>query len=577
MQYPLQEKIGNPDLFVGREKEFRNFGKWLAYIPKKLSKSRVILARRKSGKTAFVQRIFNQLWSENGAVIPFYLDIAESKIWYPHFAVKYYRAFASQYISFLEREEKFVSQPLSLEEIREYGLSKSIESFVRDVDFLLKENRPGGMHALMWDTACEAPHRFADVYNKRFLVILDEFQNLAQYVYRDEACQNALDETMPGSFHSLSESKIAPMLVTGSYVGWLLEISGKYLEAGRLSRWRMTPYLTPEEGLQAVYKYAEFYDEPITNTTAILINQLCLSDPFFISCVIHSNYEERDLTTEDGVINTVNYEISDRNSEMSETWREYLDLTLQRVNDIHAKQLLLYLSKHADRYWTHRELKEALSLDLDLEAIKERLVILSESDMIDRGVSDIDFRGLQDGTLNLILRNRFEKEIKTFAPDLKQEFHEQIQELQKENKRLQGMLNNLSGKFAEFQLAMSFRTKKRFVLSEYFTGVQDTTGLNIIDVKHRMPFQRENGKGMELGVVAESDCGRVVVVEVKKTKNPTGKKLVEDFIEKLEVYAKHIPDKTILPAFLSLGGFTADAMRLCEEQGIAMVERIAYF
>ena len=32
MQYPLQEKIGNPDLFVGREKEFRNVEKWLANI-----------------------------------------------------------------------------------------------------------------------------------------------------------------------------------------------------------------------------------------------------------------------------------------------------------------------------------------------------------------------------------------------------------------------------------------------------------------------------------------------------------------------------------------------------------------
>ena len=41
--------------------------------------------------------------------------------------------------------------------------------------------------------------------------------------------------------------------------------------------------------------------------------------------------------------------------------------------------------------------------------------------MIERSVADIDFRGLQNGTLNLILRNRFEKEIEEFEPpsDLK--------------------------------------------------------------------------------------------------------------------------------------------------------------
>jgi len=64
IQYPLAEKIGEPNLFVGREQEFELFNNWIAKIPKRLSKSKVILARRKSGKTPFeanVQRIFNQL------------------------------------------------------------------------------------------------------------------------------------------------------------------------------------------------------------------------------------------------------------------------------------------------------------------------------------------------------------------------------------------------------------------------------------------------------------------------------------------------------------------------------------
>jgi len=465
MQYPLREKIGNPDLFVGREKEFQNVGKWLALIPKQLAKSRVILARRKSGKTALVQRIFNQLWSANGDVIPFYFEITEQKIWFPHLAVKYYRAFASQYISFMERDETLVDKPLSLKKIREYGVTESIPYFVDDVDFLLEENRPGGMHSAMWDIASEAPHQFAALYEKRFLVILDEFQNFAQYVYRDEACRDALDETMPGSYHHLSESKIAPMLVTGSYVSWLIDICGKYLQAGRLSDWHINPYLTSDEGLQAVYKYAESLNEPVTNETALLINRLCMSDPFFIACVMQSNLGNRDLSAQEGVIDAFNYEITDRRSMMSKTWNEYIQLTLQKINDRHAKNMLLHLSKHSDRYWTHRELKKELLIDLDLNVIHKKLLLLVEADVIEWGRSDIDFRGLQDGTLNLILRNRFEKEINGFVPDLKQEANEQIRELQKDKKRLQGKLNNLSGQFAEYQLFMSFRSKKRFTLS----------------------------------------------------------------------------------------------------------------
>lgn len=71
MQYPLREKISDPSLFVGREAELNNFHKWLTGMPRLLSQSRALLGRRKSGKTAFVQRLYNQLWSANGPVIPF--------------------------------------------------------------------------------------------------------------------------------------------------------------------------------------------------------------------------------------------------------------------------------------------------------------------------------------------------------------------------------------------------------------------------------------------------------------------------------------------------------------------------
>jgi hypothetical protein len=61
MQYPLPERSGNPDLLTGRKKEFHEYHRWISEIPGMLSRSRVILARRKTGKTACVQRIFNQL------------------------------------------------------------------------------------------------------------------------------------------------------------------------------------------------------------------------------------------------------------------------------------------------------------------------------------------------------------------------------------------------------------------------------------------------------------------------------------------------------------------------------------
>ncbi len=575
MQYPLKEKIGNPTLLVGREREFQNFGKWLANIPANLSKSRVILARRKSGKTAFVQRLFNQLWSQNGRVIPFYFSVPEGNMWYVDFAYNYYRAFASQYISFLERDEELVSIPLSLERIREYGLSHSIKVLVDDVD-ALHDGKKQHDYFLVWETAYSAPHRFAAVYDVRFLVIIDEFQYLTQHIYRDEKCAGKPDKSMPGSFHTVVESKIAPMLVTGSYISWLIDIAREYLEAGRLSRWYMAPYLTPDEGLQAVYKYAEVCHQPITNETAVQINQLCMADPFFISCVIQSDYEGKDLQTVDGVVNTVNYEIVSPTSELSGTWAEYIYKTLPKINDIHSKHILLHLSKHNDRAWTPQEVKDELRLDMPAEKILEKMSLLLQADLIADGGSDIRFKGLQDGTLYLILRSRFEEEISTFAPDFNQDFRQEIVQLQKDKQRLQGMLNYLSGKMAEYQLATQFRSQKRFALSKYFKEVKDKTRLNIIEVQLNVPLQRADGKAMELDMVAKSSDGRVVLVEVKKRKEKIGANIVADFREKVEVYQHQHPDNIILPAILSLGGFTAEAKELCQLYGMGRAERLVW-
>lgn len=576
MQYPLSEKIGDPDLFVGREKELRLLNKWLSNIPKRLSKSRVILARRKSGKTAIVQRIFNQLWSENGPIIPFYFSFEESKIWYPNLAIKYYCAFASQYISFLERNEKWVNKWFSLEQIREYGVLNANELLVDDVDSLLI-NKKRKLHDLMWDTACFAPHRFAAFFEKRFLVILDEFQYITQSVYRNKKCEGKPDESLPGSYHSLSESKVAPLLVTGSYAGWLLNIMHEYLEAGRLKPLHFSPYLTPDEGLQAVYQYAQFYGEEITNETAVQINELCMADPFFIYCVVHSEFEEKDLKTSEGVVNTVNYEISDNTAEMFLTWGEYLDKILDQVNNRNAKNLLLYLNKHSKRYWTAEQLKKVLSLDLEINEIQKELVILSKIDVIERGTSFIQFRGLQDGTLNLVLRNCFEEEIEGFVPDFPKEFSQAIEKLNAENRSLRGKLSYYIGIVGEHLLATAFRNRNRFPLSDFFENVADRTELHITLVRERFLIQREDGKGMEIDIVAESYCGRVVLVEVKKKKVKTSLKEVENFWGKVETYQLLFPDRKLLPAFLSVGGFTGEAKEFCEIRKIGMaIELLRY-
>jgi hypothetical protein len=209
------------------------------------------------------------------------------------------------------------------------------------------------------------------------------------------------------------------------------------------------------------------------------LTKLCLADPFFIYCVIYSEFEDKDLTTSEGVVNTVNYEISDDTAEMFLTWGEYLVKILDQVNNRNAKKLLLYLNKHSDRYWTPKQLKAELNLDLEDSDIQKELVILWKIDVIERGTSYIQFRGLQDGTLNLVLRRCFEEEIEGDAPDFPKEFSKIIEKLQTENRSLRGKVSYYKGIVGEHLLATALRNKKRFALSDFFENVADSTKVGL--------------------------------------------------------------------------------------------------
>ena len=111
---------------------------------------------------------------------------------------------------------------------------------------------------------------------------------------------------------------------------------------------------------------------------------------------------------------------------------------------------------------------------------------------------------------------------------LRPEFREKIKEMKAENRSLRGKLNYYAGLVGEHLLATAFRSKKRFALSEFFQNVTDNTPLNIINVRERIKIHRDDGKEMELDVVALSKCGRAILVEVKKTQEKTRLNIVEN-------------------------------------------------
>jgi hypothetical protein len=78
-------------------------------------------------------------------------------------------------------------------------------------------------------------------------------------------------------------------------------------------------------------------------------------------------------------------------------------------------------------------------------------------------------------------------------------------------------------------------------------------------------------------IVAQTSDARVLLVDVKNQQEKPNHETVEDFLEKAALYQSQNPGKTLLLAFLSLGGFTEKALELCRHHGIAWTTELQYF
>lgn len=449
MIYALKERIGDPSLFCGRTREMTLLLNWIDLIPKELAKSRALLGRRKSGKTAIMQRLFNILWNRNGPVIPFYFEILDQDQWLLEFSDLYFRTFLSQYASFktripLEKDNIPWKWPILTDMLRELNNAKILQAANLFQDDLAREDAHNAMR-----TAFGAPAQFTGYDDVFFVVMLDELQYMTKHIFYDKDLR-VQAQRLPGAYHGLVELKFAPMLVSGSYVGWMSQMMQEMFVGGRLKRTPISPKLTASEGMEAVYRYAEHYDIPITEKLAFTINFLTQSDPFYIATLLRSDWPERDFSTVEGIIQTFAHEILDPEGELFDTWAEYINNTIEAINDVYGKKILLYLSRERNQERTREEIRKHIGWPPEKNGELERkLRTFQYGDLIKRGHTNFHYQGIPDDVLDLIFRTLYQFEIERVEPNVPAELAARIQHLEDEKKSLQGALNELKGRMLE--------------------------------------------------------------------------------------------------------------------------------
>jgi len=415
--YALPELIGNTDLFVGRKKEFDYYlGVWYNRLIGNMAQSQAIVARRKKGKTAFLQRLFNILWSCSGnKVIPFYYAIKDKHILLSSFAEDFFTHFIGQYLSFRDRKEEYLSYPLSFEKLGPYVEG---DLHLKDAyETMVIKKREGDCDG-MWNLASRLPAALATVKKKKIVQIIDEFQNINAYIVNKR--ENTID-SMSGTYLDLAEKKEAPLIISGSEVHGLMRII-QHL-TGRFSVYPLGN-LPEEEAKEAVRQYALATDTRIDENAVEKIWNLTQGDPLYLKALFLTRYNDtKDFTNEDNIIATYTQEITQ--GEIYGIWGEYIAGFFLEANERDAKRIMLYLFQAGEER-TRAQIIKDLKLDMTDDELETKLQNLIKADLISYGSTAFRYVIAKDKTYELVFRRLFQKEIDNFVPDIKKELRQEM-------------------------------------------------------------------------------------------------------------------------------------------------------
>jgi hypothetical protein len=208
-------------------------------------------------------------------------------------------------------------------------------------------------------------------------------------------------------------------------VGWLMKELSSMLPARFKNKF--VKNMPKNEAEELLYKYSRFFDVPVTEETAFSLIQITEGNPFYISAVIRSDHPGKDLTTIDGLTDTLEFETLDDQGLIKLSWMEYMAKAFPEINDKHAKNIVLHLSKYRDREWTRAELREALNLEMPEKDLEKKLKALVKTDIISQGQSNNDYRGVKESIFDKVFRGVYEKDIRNFSPKvIREEYSEEL-------------------------------------------------------------------------------------------------------------------------------------------------------
>ncbi|MCP4157535.1 MAG: hypothetical protein GY757_58030 [bacterium] len=490
--------------------------------------------------------------------------------------------FIYQYIAFKSRKKEYLV-PIDMsdfEKVKEIAKREGLDYLTELIDAVAHAVANNKVN-ILWEIVRTAPHKIAYRQKEFIIQMIDEFQFMNATIYWDQE-RKIKAHTLAGGYLSSAESKIAPLMVSGSWVGWLMNELITMLPA-RFDFYFLEN-MPQNEAVEMVHNYSRFLETPVTAETAYLLAEIAEGSPFYVGSVFRSRYKQRDLTSIDGLTQTFEFETLNDKGKIKATWMEYVNAALPRINDQNAKNIVLYLCQNREREVTRKELLEKLALPITDSQLEKRLKALVKADIIEQGQSNYDYRGVRDNIFEKVFRGVYEKEILNFdaASVIAKEYGDAFKKLKKDYNRLQGKFNHQKGCFAEYVLLDQLRyhgAAKNDSLKSITRYLPADFNFCRYSRVWKYDASPVYGKNFNLDMYArpENDEDYSIAGEIKNRENTKFSiEEVAEFESKFEKFKEIEKVERVVGFIFSLGGFTAEAETYCKAHGIACSDDVRW-
>ncbi len=582
IEFAIEERVGNPENFIGRVRELEFLYIWADNIRKLISRSIAFLGRRKIGKSLIIERLYNIIYSEHKGLIPFYYEFAEGtrsgREFYHDFLTRFYMQVVGYYtrdITWTRTAADFktdVDVTVFMEEIASLSVPHK-ERILTDLNRCIRmmgKDKPLYEYVL---AATATPRSFATTPGVREQIVqmIDEFQYLNMYIdagVEDRPCK---------AYMSTAEMKVAPLLITGSLMGVVSEELMRWLPH-RFDEF-IVPKMNDQEAAAMTVNYGMLYGHDITPGTASYIVHVTNNVPGRIVDIVTPKFGKPAISTTEDADRALEFEVGQ--GTIKSDWDEYLALAMNAVNHVNMRRITYFLCRHEGEWYYPRDLKQALSLELDDSRLREELALLHKYDLIE--LSGGRYGGVFDRTLKKVLMKHYGDILGLPVKDFDAYFrndslldylHERVRRLELSLEEaevlrdtmnvLRGEHNNLKGHYYEREVLLGL------IKAIIDGGGGLTEGIPVTDFSYTLSFFLEAGK--EIDVVLEG--GQVVIMAECKNYAPENlhkitEKMVREFADKARRLMKErFPGKILRLGFFSKHGIEEKLKPALERHGI---------